>query len=371
MKKVLIVNDNMELGGIQKSLINLLSCEFSDIDISLLLFSSSGELMQDIPERVHIIRPLPVYQVLGLNREQLKKKPLLYVLKAFCVILCRITGKRRALAFLGLFQKKIRGYDVVISYSHLTNHESFFNCCGEFVLDKTESSEKICMIHCDYIHSGHCSEINNSEYDEFDSIACCSESVRKRFLDGSGISGDKVHVLRNFYNDSVHVMSLENTYSYNEAFINIVIAARLSEEKGIDIALDSLKKSGRKDIRLYIIGDGPLEKELHNLTERLELNEQVFFMGKTYNPYRYMRNADYLLVPSRHEAAPIVYDEAHILGIPVISSITTSTMEMLDENDYITDNLTLTFSGLSRPERNNENDSDNSLQKKQFEAIIG
>ena len=46
-----------------------------------------------------------------------------------------------------------------------------------------------------------------------------------------------------------------------------------------------------------------------------------------------MRNADLLLLPSYHEAAPMVIDEAVSLGLPVLTTKTTSTHEMvLDRN---------------------------------------
>ena len=73
-------------------------------------------------------------------------------------------GKNLFMAILGLFQKKIKGYDVVISYSHLFNHKYFANGSGDFVLDKTICQNKVCLIHCDYLNSGCVSNKNNKEY---------------------------------------------------------------------------------------------------------------------------------------------------------------------------------------------------------------
>jgi glycosyltransferase involved in cell wall biosynthesis len=46
-----------------------------------------------------------------------------------------------------------------------------------------------------------------------------------------------------------------------------------------------------------------------------------------------MIGADYLLVPSLNEAAPMVFDEAIVLGVPVITTNTTSATEMIG-NQY-------------------------------------
>ena len=42
-----------------------------------------------------------------------------------------------------------------------------------------------------------------------------------------------------------------------------------------------------------------------------------------------MKNADLLLLPSRHEAAPMVFDEARCLFLPVLTTDTCSAYEMV------------------------------------------
>ena len=53
MKKILIVNNNMKIGGVQKSLCNLLWSVYDQYDITLFLFEPIGEYMKDIPEQAH------------------------------------------------------------------------------------------------------------------------------------------------------------------------------------------------------------------------------------------------------------------------------------------------------------------------------
>ena len=45
-----------------------------------------------------------------------------------------------------------------------------------------------------------------------------------------------------------------------------------------------------------------------------------------------MKNADLFLLPSYHEAAPMVFDEAACLGVPILATETTSTDEMITES---------------------------------------
>lgn len=334
-KKILIVNNNLDMGGIQKSLVNQLKEIHEKYDITLLLFSKSGSLLNDVPDGVNVITPQKVYRTLGLNKDELKKYPLLFLIKAFLLSYAKHFSRRKAMKLLGMFQKKIKGYDVAISYSHLFNDKYFANGCGDFVLDKIECDNKICLIHCDYLNSGCMTENNNSEYKEFDKIACCSDSVKERFLQGSKIAEEKVYTLRNFYDFDVIKMAKDNTYQYEEEFVNLVLVARLSKEKGIDRAINALYCSGRNDIRYYIIGNGPQKEEIENQIKENHLENRVFLLGEQKNPYRYMVNADYLLVPSLNEAAPMVFDEAKTLGLNIITTDTTSAVEMVGNDGGI------------------------------------
>ncbi|MBO5973440.1 MAG: glycosyltransferase family 4 protein, partial [Clostridia bacterium] len=82
--------------------------------------------------------------------------------------------------------------------------------------------------------------------------------------------------------------------------------------------------------------------------------------------------ADYLLVPSLHEAAPLVFDEAHSLGLPVISSDTLSAREMLTGEDIIysgNTELEDILRDLQKSCRRQRKPIDNSMQISQFEAL--
>lgn len=338
MKKILIVNNNLDTGGIQKSLINLLKAIHEDYEITLLLFSKTGILLNEVPKNVKIISPNKGYRILGLSKAELKKYPLQFMLKFILLRFSLFFSRRRAMRLLGVFQGKLKGYDVVISYSHLFNHKYFANGSGDFVLDKTVCKNKICFVHCDYLNSGCMSELNNCEYAEFDKIACCSDSVRTRFITGSGLPENKVYTLRNFADLDIYKLAEFQPYEYDDKYINLITVARLSPEKGIDRAIEILRIVNRSDIRYYIIGNGPMKDKLLELVKRYKLESQVFFLGEQKNPYQYMKNADYLLVPSLHEAAPIVFDEAKALGLRIISSNTTSAKEMISDFGVVCEN---------------------------------
>ena len=375
MKRILIVNNNLDMGGIQKSLVNLLKEIYQDYDITLLLFSKSGPLLQEIPDKVNIITPMKVYRILGLEKKDLKKYPMLFVLKAILLAYSKISSRRSAMKLMGLFQKRISGYDAVISYSHFPHSQYFANGCADFVLDKTECKNKVCFVHCDYLSFEGQTVANSRAYMEFDKIACCSNSVRERFLLGSKLPNSKVYTVRNFYDLQLVSYHPKDTGLFDKSFVNVVLVARLSEEKGILRAIDALVQSNRKDICYYIIGDGPQKEEIARLISKYQLDSRVTLLGEQSDPYQYLIQADWLLVPSFHEAAPMMFDEAMLMGIKVITTNTTSAEEMIGcEHGVVcensTDGLVRALMSIGKSAKSITGEFDNEKQRKQLDSLL-
>ena len=120
------------------------------------------------------------------------------------------------------------------------------------------------------------------------------------------------------------------------------------------------------------MGGGPEKSRLEAKVKALGMENRVVFESEQLNPYRYMAGADYLLVPSLHEAAPLVFDEAHSLGLPVISSETLSAREMLTDGDIIyggNTELKDVLRDLQKCGRRQRKPIDNSMQRSQFAAL--
>ena len=61
MKRILIVNNNMHIGGVQKALLNLLQTLHADYDITLLLFYRGGALLNEYGRAVAVTTGAYVY----------------------------------------------------------------------------------------------------------------------------------------------------------------------------------------------------------------------------------------------------------------------------------------------------------------------
>ncbi len=333
MKKIIFVNSNMKIGGIQKALVNLLKTISSEYEVTLFLFHEKGEYLLDIPSNVKVLRCKSWFKYLGMGQDEMKKNPLGFFFRGFLAFLTRIFGRSFTLKLMGISQRILKQeYDYAISYMQNGHQKSFYGGCNEFVLKKIKAKQKIAFLHCDYEISGANNQLNNKLYYQFDKIAFCSEGCQRSFEKILPELSEKCFTVHNCH-DFNKILSLaeQNTVYYPEGVFNIVSVARLNQEKGIDRAILAINEltCNEQQVHYHIVGDGILKTDLQNLVKDLKLQDTVTFYGNQTNPYPYIKQADLLFIPSRHEAAPMVIDEAICLGCPIFSTETTSVQEMI------------------------------------------
>jgi glycosyltransferase involved in cell wall biosynthesis len=73
-------------------------------------------------------------------------------------------------------------------------------------------------------------------------------------------------------------------------------------------------------VRLILVGDGEERATLEALVSRLDLGNDVRFVGWQANPWALLARSDVLALSSRTEAFPSVITEAMALDIPVVAT---------------------------------------------------
>ena len=336
MKKILIVNNNMKVGGVQKSLYNLLwSIDLEhEYNVTLLLFSKEGPYVHDLPPQVKVVECAGPFAYLGISQGQCKNaKERLF--RGFLAGASRVLGRKSTLKMLSAFQKKEKEhYDCAIAYLHNGRKRSFYGGVQDYVLSCVDADKKIAFLHCDYPNCGADHRANNRMLARFDRIAACSDGCARAFKEALPALGGRCVTVNNCHRyELIREMAENDPVSYEQGPLHLLMVARLSREKGIEraiCALDYAKKQGL-EIRLHLVGGGALLGQLQALSEQMGLSGQVVFHNEQENPYRYMKNADLLLLSSYHEAAPMVIDEARCLGLPVLTTNTTSAKDMVSD----------------------------------------
>lgn len=332
-RSIIIVNNNLHIGGVQKSLIDFLKANSANYDITLCLFAKKGEFMSEIPYNVKVISVSSLFNLLGISLAESKNSIWNYLQRSFFALLFKLFGRKFTMPFILKSQKQLPGsYDYAISYLHNGGRSSFYGGCNEFVINKINANKKIAFIHCDYRNAGSNISYNNELYEKFDMIAACSLGCLRAFNEVLPSLTEKAFVVQNFHDfDNIAYMALQDPVIYDKEYVNILVIARLSSEKAIDRAIHALNYCLQRGVkaRLHILGDGIQRNALLELANQLKIDSNVYFYGFSNNPYRFLKNADLLLITSYHEAAPLVIDESRFLNIPILSVKTTSSYDMI------------------------------------------
>ncbi|MDO8334789.1 MAG: glycosyltransferase [Nitrosomonas sp.] len=116
----------------------------------------------------------------------------------------------------------------------------------------------------------------------------------------------------------------------------VITAGRLAPEKGFsDLILAVKLLSQRTAMRLAILGDGPLRRELETFIQREGLTDTVRLLGFQENPLKYFKQSRVFVLSSYVEGLPNVLVEAMACGCtPVSTDCPTGPREVLKGGEY-------------------------------------
>ncbi|MBJ8051846.1 glycosyltransferase [Bacillus cereus] len=351
MKDILVASFDMEVGGVERSLISMLEgFDYKKYAVDLMLYRHQGDFMELVCNKVNLLEEVPQYTTFRKSiGETLKDKEYgIGFSRILSKINTRFAGKAKGIVETGYYQMQLmwkyatpflpkldKEYDVAISY--LWPHY--------FVADKVKAKKKIAWIHTDYSIIETDIEMDLKVWNKFDYIVAVSEACKNSFLKKYSSLKNKVIVMENitstqFIRDMANEeidtpMLLDNRFK-------VITVARLSHAKGIDNAVRALrilKDKGYENIAWYVVGYGGDETMIKNLIRDLKLENSFVLLGKQINPYPYIKEADLYVQPSRYEGKAVTVGEAQILAKPVlITNYTTANSQVKNGVDgYITE----------------------------------
>jgi glycosyltransferase involved in cell wall biosynthesis len=330
MKKVLIASFDMEVGGVERSLISLLGkLDFDFCSVDLMLYKHQGDFLNMLPKGVNLLPENQKYATFRQSMKQILQKKFyrIWLTRLFSRTYAELIKVINNIKDPGIIQMQLmwkysipylpefkREYDVAISY--LWPHY--------FIGEKVRAKKKIAWIHTDYSTIETDIKMDIKMWNHFDYIIAVSNDCKNSFLKKYHQLEDKVIVIENLssplFVKKMADVKIENVMDADKRF-KILTVARLSHAKGIDLAVQAmeiLKQKGYKDIAWYIVGYGGDEVLLKELIKKKGLEDCFILLGKQVNPYPYMKKADLYVQPSRYEGKAVTVGEAQILSKPVL-----------------------------------------------------
>ena len=346
MRKILISSFDMEVGGVERSLISMLNnFDYENNEVDLMLYRHTGDFMNLLTDKVNLLEENKSYSTFrkGIGQTIKEGKVFLGASRLLAKLIGELSKKdnknntesvvqmqlmwKYALPFLPKLNKE---YDVAISY--LWPHY--------FIAEKVKAKTKIAWIHTDYSTIETDIKMDLKMWNKFDYIMAVSEECKNAFLKKYPSLHNKVKVMENITSpDFIRRMSeekVDDDISKDNSF-KLLSVARLSHAKGIDNAVRALRilyDRGLTNIKWYVVGYGGDEAMIKELIAENKLKDSFILLGKKTNPYPYMKACDIYVQPSRYEGKAVTVGEAQILGKPVIiTNYTTAKSQVKDNID--------------------------------------
>lgn len=327
-KNLLFIMPSLAAGGAEKSLITLLGfLDYQKYEVDLMLFRREGFFLDQIPAGVNVIDGGEDYRYFDGSI----KRCLLYCLKSGKLALAfnRIKyiyalNKKESIEKHELVWKLLsfslpeieKNYTVSIGY---LEGSSTYYC-----VDKTKADKKIGYMHSDYKKLGMNAGFTEKYFKSLNSIAtvsaACAESLMKEFP----ATREKIVVLENIIpkTEICRLAVSDLVFKCGSEVIKLLTVARLSNEKGIDLAVKACEILCAKGYNIcwYVIGNGEMKSCIEILIKEKQLINNFVLLGQQNNPYKYMAQCDIYIQPSRYEGKSIAIDEAKVLAKPIVTT---------------------------------------------------
>lgn len=165
-------------------------------------------------------------------------------------------------------------------------------------------------------------------------IIAVSDSVKDSLVK-HGITESRVSVVMNGLNLNRYIRnngtSLRKKMNIKNDDFVFLFVGRLTHQKGVDILIDAFSIFG--DGKLIIVGDGEDREYLINKSKRLNVYNDIFFLGVRHDVVELLYESDCFVLPSRWEGVGLVVLEAIATKRPIIVSDFNAVNEILEEDD--------------------------------------
>ena len=340
MKKILFMIINMNIGGTEKALLNMIAEMPRDrFDISILMLEEYGGFLEYIPKDINI-KYLDYYKdiecILNNPPQQVCKYLIKKgrVIKGINILLIHIISKikgERSNFFkyvLKSYPDILEEYDIAVAYAGPMDFISYF------VANKVKAKKKLQWIHFDVSKIGLNRKFAEKIYSKFDKIFVVSNEGNKKLVDLIPKLSEKVDTFFNIISSNLILKQADEYIGFNDNYngIRILTVGRLTHEKGQDLCIKALKKlkDDGYNVKWYCVGDGAYKKNYEDLVKENKLEENFIFLGSKVNPYIYMKECDIYVQPSRHEGYCITLGEARCFDNPIVTTSFTGANEQIE-----------------------------------------
>lgn len=325
--KVLFRHRSMEMGGVEKvilSLLNNLNKEKFEMTLQVSLYQ--GELRDKVPSDIRYIKN-------NKGKEDFSHQSLT---RTFQLLVRNL--KVRLFNLFPSISDKIylkEKFDIEIATSY-TDFEFVLNSSNKF-------SKKIGWFHSDITFPKLQPAVPTilKQISQFDYFIFGSQQTKDIFTQtypNFKLPENQV-ILNAIPIEEIKQKAVEYVPEFGTKDPVFVSVGRLHSRKGYHKLIEvhnKLIKDGFAH-KIIIIGDGEEKDNLENLTKMHGVQNSFVLLGSLLNPYPYVKNADFFVMPSESEGWPLIIADTLILQKPILSTAVGGIPEMIRhlENGYL------------------------------------
>lgn len=300
-KSVIFFANNLNIGGMEISLLNLLNCLTKKYDITLVLENIDGVYINKLNSEIKLLE----YKVSN---------------NSFVLFRKIINGYKRIMWYLKYHNK----YDFSCSYAT-------YSIIGS-KLALIASKNNSLYIHSNYydLYKGDKKSIldfmNSISIDKFKHVIFVSNESKNSIVTLFPNIKNKSVIINNIinYKDIINKSNENIDFKKDSNNKYYLFVGRIEEESKQLIRLinsfsEALKTN--KNLRLIIIGDGKDLDLIKNEIEKLSLDSYCLLLGSKFNPYPFIKMCDYLILASDYEGYPVILLEGLVLNKQLISTV--------------------------------------------------
>lgn len=299
MKKILFTAYTLDIGGIETALVNLLNEVIKKYEITLVLEKKQGVFLERLNSKIKIIEYNP-----NQNKNLLIRKSINLIKRI------KFTAKHK------------NKYDFSASFATYSKMGSF---CA-----RTASKNNALWIHSDYLALYENDEnkvkkfFEFVEYEKFKNLVCIANKAKANFEKVFGCQ-ENIIVINNLIDyEQVIKKSKEkiDLKKDNENTIFLNVSRHEEESKKLTrlITATEMLKEDKENFKIILVGDGKDSEKYKAMVKEKELSDYIVFVGYKQNPYPYFKVADAFILTSEFEGYPVVFNEAKLLNLPIITT---------------------------------------------------
>jgi len=325
--KVLFRHRSMEMGGVEKVVLSMLNNLNRDkFDMTICLNINQGELRNEFPKHIR-----KVYLTEG--KEDFSTNP----------VIQKIQLARRKLK-LNQAEKNPKVADKLLNEKYDVEIATTYAVYKTVLNSTNKKSKKIAWLHSDLTLPGfdpYREDIFNS-MKQFDYIIYgsqqCKDVLDQKFPDVKFPPGKVVLNAIPIEDLKIKAKAFPTDFGDVPTFVSV---GRLHFRKGYRTLLETHKRLLDNGLihNIIVIGDGDDFDILTKRIEELGVQNSFKLLGTQMNPYPYVKNADFYIMPSESEGWPLIIAETLILQKPILATNVGGVPEMIEhkKTGYLTE----------------------------------